>query len=83
MKFKLARFEDNAADIITEIGTNIGWVERVYGEVFRSESSRARTKFISHYEVNLRDDDNADTDFKTLDEAKAYIAGWLGNDRCN
>lgn len=74
--FKLAKFSEDAADILVG-GKSIGWVEREVSERFESQSSRKRIRYISGYSVMITADTSQNTTFTTITEARDYIANYL------
>lgn len=87
MKFrvKITPFQDDdAADIYVD-GRKVGWLERVYGERFKSATSYARVQYVSHYSITLTDDGasehlrNHDVDTRgdaRLEVERAFTGWW-------
>jgi hypothetical protein len=77
-KVTIGKFgDDDSADIYVD-GKNVGWLERVHGERFKSATSYARVQYVSHYSIMLTDD-AADAQLRKHDvdsrgEAKKEIA---------
>jgi hypothetical protein len=68
VKFKatILKFGDDDTAEIWVDGRNVGWLERVYGERFKSATSYARVQYVSHYSIMLTDD-GADDQLRTHD----------------
>lgn len=83
MKFrvKITPFQDDdTADIYVD-GRKVGWLERVYGERFKSATSYARVQYVSHYSITLTDDGadeqlrkESDYDHNSRADAKQAVA---------
>ena len=82
---KIGKFgEDDSANITVD-GRLVGWLERVYGERFKSASSYARVQYVSHYSIMLTDDaafeqlKKHDVDSRgeaKLEVARAFESAW-------
>jgi hypothetical protein len=79
MKFKVTILpfgDDDTADIWVD-GRKVGWLERVYTERFKSATSYARVRYVSHYSIMLTDDGADDHlrkhDVDSRKEAKSEI----------
>lgn len=75
---KIGKFGDDDTADITVDGRVVGWLEREYGERFKSVTSYARVKYVSHYSITLTDDAAFDQlqkhDVDSRAEAKAEVA---------
>ncbi|HSX23232.1 MAG TPA: hypothetical protein VLE97_10715 [Gaiellaceae bacterium] len=58
MSFKvtIGTFGDDDTAPIKVDGRDVGWLERVRGERFKSATSYARVQYVSHYSIVLTDD---------------------------
>jgi hypothetical protein len=56
VKVAIGKFADDDTAPITVDGRDVGWLERVKGERFKSATSYARVQFVSHYSIMLTDD---------------------------
>jgi hypothetical protein len=83
---KIGRFGNDDAANITVDGRLVGWLERVYGERFKSVTSYARVSYVSHYTIVLTDDAAAEQlrkeDVDSRKEAKlevehAFERAWI------
>jgi hypothetical protein len=76
-KVKIGKFDDDDSAPITVDGRDVGWLERVKGERFKSVTSYARVSFVTGYSVQLTDDaaraQLSNDDFDTRAEAKHAI----------
>lgn len=74
---KIGKFHDDDSADITVDGRNVGWLERVHGERFKSVGSYARVTFVSHYSIVLTDDAAAEQlhkeDVDSRGEAKLEV----------
>lgn len=85
-KVTIGKFGDDDTAEIKVDGREVGWLERVHGERFKSASSRARVSFVSHYSIVLTDD-FADNQLKNHDVgtraeamvevSRAFEAAWV------